>query len=170
MHLVQVQSSIKLNELFCTDTFHVLYYNKGQNKSKTKLKPHDICFVLLSFYTFFYFAAPTKFIYENIYLESNIYHKSIKNLSHSSLGNKVVSIINLKSSTKYYGINMKSESENSKWHQMKVKAKTKKKIGTRSISKILDTMGCARSYLESSRCFSPLPTLHPSSAAFNMST
>ena len=104
MHLVQVQSSIKLNELFCTDTFHVLYYNKGQNKSKTKLKPQ----------TFFYFAAPTKIIYENINLESNIYHKSIKNLSHSSLGNKVVSIINLKSSTKYYGINMKSESENSK--------------------------------------------------------
>lgn len=95
---------------------------------------------------------------------------------HSSLGNKVVSIINLNSSTKYYGINLKIESENSKWHQMKVKAKRKKKsaleasrrferrsgeIGTRSISKILDTMGCARSSLESSRCFSPLPALHP---------
>lgn len=92
---------------------------------------------------------------------------------HSSLGNKVVSIINLNSSTKYYGINLKIESENSKWHQMKVKAKRKKNRHskhrddraksalTRSISKILDTMGCARSSLESSRCFSPLPTLHP---------
>ena len=77
MHVVQVQSIIKLNKLFCTDTFHVLYYNKGQNKSMTKLKPHDICFVLLSFNTFFYYAVLTKINYENIYFESNIYHRSI---------------------------------------------------------------------------------------------
>ena len=75
MHVVQVQSIIKLNKLFCTDTFHVLYYNKGQNKSMTKLKPHEICFVLL------YFAELTIIIYENIYFESNFYHRSIiKNL------------------------------------------------------------------------------------------
>ena len=91
---------------------------------------------------------------------------------HSSLGNKVVSIINLNSSTKYYGINLKIESENSKWHQSEKEKKSaleasrrferrSGEIGTRSISKILDTMGYARSSLESSRCFSPLPTLHP---------
>ena len=89
----------------------------------TKLKPHDICFVLLSFNTFFYFATLTNIIYENIYLESTIDHRSIK---IDVFGTKVVSFINLKSSTKY-GINLKSESENSKRHQMKVKAKRKKK-------------------------------------------
>ena len=76
----------------------------------TKLKPHDICFVLLSFNTFFYFATLTNIIYENIYLESTIDHRSIK---IDVFGTKVVSFINLKSSTKY-GINLKSESENSK--------------------------------------------------------
>ena len=135
----------------------IFYYNKGQNKSMTKIKPHYIC--LLQYFRFLCCLLLILFM-QNIF---RIKYRSLE--IHLEIWCHSVNLFLL--STFKIKHEIWNQFEKRKWEHSDIvtsnesESEKKKKIGTRSISKILDTMGCARSYLESSRCFSPLPALHP---------